>query len=188
MNRLIIFDFFGVISSEVSPKWFARHVSNDEARILKDKYIAPADKGEYSMRDAIDMIASDFGYDPLDIIKEWKSYAILNTKLLEVIKLLRRNNKIALLSNAASGVFEMLFDNFDFNFYFDKYFLSCDYKMVKPNLKFYDLCVKSFGINFDEIYFFDDNLTNVECLKNTNIKGIRFSGNDEIIPMLEKFI
>ena len=36
-NRLIIFDFFGVLGGELSPKWFSHHFTDEKAKELDKK-------------------------------------------------------------------------------------------------------------------------------------------------------
>ena len=50
MNRLIIFDFFGVLGGELSPKWFKNHFEENLAVELKNKYFIPADNGIYTIK------------------------------------------------------------------------------------------------------------------------------------------
>ena len=186
-NRLFIFDFFGVLSSEVAPKFFENHFSLEEAKKIKDNYFIPADSGIYSFLETLKRISQDYNLDYEEVKKEFKSYAVLNNDLLDKLLELRKNNYVALLSNAASGTFDFLFDGFDFNKYFDKYFISCDYKIKKPDLAFYSLCYNSFE-NIKEAYFFDDNISNVKVLEGTKIKGIQFKNNEELFYTLDKFL
>lgn len=188
-KRLILFDFYGVLGQEIAPKWFHNHINNEEeAKRIKDKYFEPADLGEFTFIETISNMANDLGFDKDDILNEMKSYVKANDELLSLILKLKEKNTIGLLSNAAIGIFDILYPNLDFNLYFDKYFISCDHKMKKPDLKFYQFAVNSFNQTFDEIYFIDDNLKNVEVLKGTKIKGILYKNNEELFQLLNKFI
>ena len=186
-NRLFIFDFFGVLSSEVAPKFFDNHFSNEDSKKTKDQYFIPADSGKYSFLETLKRISDDYKLDYEKVKKEFKSYAVLNNALLNKLLELRKNNYVALLSNAASGTFDYLFDGFDFDKYFDKHFISCDYKIKKPDLAFYELCYNSFN-NIEEAYFFDDNLPNVTVLEGSKIEGIQYKNNKELFNFLDKFI
>ena len=142
---LFLFDFYGVLSSEIAPKWFSNHIKDEEeASILKNKYFEPADLGKYTFKETIDRMAHDLGYNSIDILEEMKSYAKLNIELLNKILELKKKNKVGLLSNAAIGIFDLLFPDLDFHIYFDKAFVSCDYKIKKPDLKFYNLAIDQF--------------------------------------------
>jgi FMN phosphatase YigB (HAD superfamily) len=188
-NRLILFDFYGVISSEIAPKWFNNHIKDSTyAAILKNKYFKPADLGLFTFKETIHNMAIDLGFNEEEILTEMKSYAKLKIPLLDKIKELKKRNTIGLLSNAAIGIFDILFPSLDFNLYFDnKCFISCDYKIKNPDLKFYNLAVEGFDQNFDEIYFIDDNISNIKVLENTKIKGIPYKNNEELFKIINKF-
>ena len=90
-NRLIMFDFFGVLADEVAPKWFNNHIKDkEEAKRLKDLYFEKGDLGIYSFKETISNMAKDLGYDEIDIFNEMKSYAKLNYKLLDTLKELKK--------------------------------------------------------------------------------------------------
>ena len=184
--NLYIFDFFGVLSDEIMPKFFTNHIDDErKAKELKSYYLNPCDLGERSLKDAIRIISIDLKIDEIVIMNEIKGYARLNKDVLDFILTLKKNNKTALLSNASKDIFEMLFE-IDFNKYFDKTFISAYYGIMKPDIKFYEMCVNSFTKDFDNIYFIDDNIDNVLPLKNTKIQGIRFTGLDDLKEILKK--
>ena len=188
-KRLILFDFFGVLADEVAPKWFSNHIKDKaEANRLKNYYFEKGDLGEYTFKETIENMASDLGYDKDDILNEMISYGKLNLPLLNMVKELRKKNTVCLLSNACDGIFELLFPNLDFKEYFDKWFISCYYKIKKPDLRFYNLAVDILNQEFDEIYFIDDNMNNVSVLENTKIKGIQYTNLDTIMQFLKEFI
>lgn len=176
MKCLIIFDFFGVISSEISVRWF-----NKRNLDSKDYYFGPADLGERSFLETIDLMSRDLGYSSSDILAELKSYAKLNYELISYIKSLRDNNYVALLSNAPADIFEVLYPELDLNGLFDKVFISSNYKMKKPNLDFYKLCLNSFG-NVEAIMI-DDNISNLN-LSSIGIKGMLYKSNEDLFKKL----
>ena len=187
-NRLIIFDFFGVLGGELSPKWFSHHFTDEKAKELKDKYFIPADNGEYTIEETIMHMANDLGYEYDDILNEFKSNIMTNTELFTYINKLRKNNYIALLSNAAKGIFELFYPNINLNDYFDKVFISAYHHMQKPNFEFYNLCKDSFGVKFDSVYMIDDNIKNIKDLNQININGILYKNNKELFSILDDFI
>ena len=48
MDKVILFDFFVVISSEVSPIFFKRYFNEEDAKIIKEEIMSKGDKGELS--------------------------------------------------------------------------------------------------------------------------------------------
>lgn len=187
-KTLIIFDFYGVVGGEISPRWFRNHFSDEEASVLKEKYFVPADLGKYTIEETLQNMANDLGFKYEDILAEFKSYVVLNTKLLDYIKELRKNYTVALLSNAAEGIYELFFPGLKLEEHFDKVFLSFKYKIVKPDFRFYNLCVSSFNETFEQVIMIDDNINNVKDLNKINIKGILFKNNNDLKIELNKLL
>ena len=188
MSTLIIFDFYGVIGGEIAPKWFRNHFEQPLADELKSKYFIPADQGLYTFSETLEMMAKDLGFSYDEILKEMLSYVRVNNELLDYILKLRKNNDVALLSNAAKGIYDILFPNLVLEDYFDKLFISAYHNMQKPDLKFYNLCVNSFNKNYDEIYMIDDNIKNISHLDVIGIKGILYSNNEKLFKVLDAYL
>ncbi|MCR5741058.1 MAG: HAD-IA family hydrolase [Gammaproteobacteria bacterium] len=188
MKRLIMFDFYGVLGGEISPKWFKKHFPNDDYIALKNKYFIPADNGEYTITETLKMISKDFNMEYSDVLNGFMEYVKTNDELFEYIKKLRKNNTLALLSNAAIGIFDLFFPEINFSDYFDKAFISGEHRMQKPDLRFYSLCKNSFNTEFDEVYMIDDNPTNLKDLDKIGIKAIRYTDNKSLFEILDKFI
>lgn len=188
MNRLIIFDFFGVIGGELSPKWFKNHFEENKAIELKNKYFIPADNGIYTIEETINNMASDLGFTYDAILNEFKLNVSLNNELLDYIMKLRKNNKVILLSNAAKGIFELFYPNINLEEYFDKVFISAYHNMQKPDLNFYLKAINSFDNEFDEIYMIDDNIKNICHLNEINVKGILYKNNKDLFEILDKLL
>ncbi len=188
MKRLIIFDFFGVLGGELSPKWFGRHFNEEEAKVLKDKYFIPADNGEYTIVETLERMAGDLGFKYEDILNEFKENVYRNEELFNYLIKLRKNNTVALLSNAALGIFDLFYPNLDLNKYFDKVFISAYHNMQKPDLNFYLKAINSFDNEFDEIYMIDDNIKNICHLNEINVKGILYKNNKDLFNNLNKLL
>ena len=134
------------------------------------------------------MMSNDLGFTYDEIYNDFKSSISTNYELFDYILKLKKNNKVALLSNAVIGLFEMFYKDLDLNKYFDKVFISAYHKMQKPDFKFYNLCVDSFNQKFDEIYMIDDNIKNIKDLDKIGIKGIQYFDNKKLFKVLNNFI
>lgn len=187
-NRLIIFDFFGVIGGELSPKWFKKHFEEAMAMDLKNKYFIPADNGVYTIEETINNMANDLGFKYDDILNELKLNVSINYELLDYIKKLRLNNNVILLSNAAKGIFKLFYPSINLEEHFDKVFISAYHNMQKPDLKFYLKAINSFDYKFDEIYMIDDNIKNICHLDEINVKGIEYKNNNDLFKILDKYL
>ena len=183
-NKLIIFDFFGVIFGEIAPFFFARHFEGDEAKILKDKYFIPADMGLITQDELFTLMAEELSMNKQTILNEWEELIRLNEKMPAVIEALGRKYDIALLSNAPEGFVERLMEEYKLAHLFDKMFISSALKMAKPDKAIYEHCVSSFGKEYDEIFMIDDNLKNLEVLPDLGIKGVHFTSIENMLTDL----
>ena len=190
MSKLLIFDFFGVLSGEIANRFCFNHFSKDIAMKKKDEYFLKADIGERSFEDILQQMTKDLNLNYDDILQEFKNYGTINTELFEYILKLKKNNKnhIALLSNAPKDLHKLLYPQIDLNKYFEKVFISGQRGMSKPNLKFYELCVKEFNMDFEEIYMIDDSEKNLKNLDSLNIKCILFTNNEDLYKILDKYL
>ena len=190
MSKLFIFDFFGVISGEIANRFCYNHYSKESALIKKDSYFSKADIGLTTFDEIIKEMSKELNINYDEILKEFKTYGVINTKLLEYILKLKsnKNNHIALLSNGPKDCYKILFPEIDLNQYFEKVFISGQQGISKPNIKFYEICVNSFNIKFDEIFMIDDSEKNLKNLDTLNIKSILFINNEELFKALDKYL
>ena len=83
-------------------------------------------------------------------------YKILSTfsEVPEVLKTLKRKNyKLAILSNGTPTLLDELIKNNNLNNIFDNIFSIEEVGIYKPNSKVYDMPVKKFNIQKEEITF-----------------------------------
>ena len=176
-KTLLIFDCFGVITSEIAPIWFASRYPDDEAKKLKEEYFAGADRGEKSIGELVTRLSEGLNIPKNEIIEDWKKIFTVNYELIELISELKKSCYIALLSNAPQGLVESIIDKYEFGNLFDKVFISSHYKMAKPDRDFYSLCIDSFD-DADNFYMIDDNTKNLDGLSELKIKTHLFKTND----------
>lgn len=184
-KRLIIFDCFGVIFGEVAPVFFRNHFPPEEAAVLKEKYFIPADLGLVTFDKLFDDIAAELGMDKDEILTEWNSIIHLNEEIIPVIKELRKDSDVILLSNAVESFVEGIFEKHNLTELFDKIFISCYLKMAKPDPAIYQYAVAQMNKEYDEIYMIDDNIANVENLHKIGIKGIQYKSIESLDKLLK---
>ena len=81
MEKVILFDFFGVISSEVSPIFFKRYFNEEEAKRVKEEIMSKGDKGELSEEEIYDYDEesydddeNDYGVESQDDIDDFNDF------------------------------------------------------------------------------------------------------------------
>ena len=121
-------------------------------------------------------LAARYGMSKQSIIDEWNQLIYVKQDTLNVIEKLRQQGGVvALLSNASVEYIDYLFTKFDLYKYFDKIFVSAQYKFAKPDREFYKICLDSFAEKFDKIYFTDDRESNLFNLKEMGITPVLFT-------------
>lgn len=179
-KRLIIFDCFGVVFGEVAPVFFRKHFPPEEAAVLKDKYFIPADLGLVTFDELFDSISEELGMNKEDVLTEWNSIIRLNEDLIPVIKELKKDSDVILLSNAVESFVEGLFEEYNLTPLFDRIFISCHLKMAKPDPAIYQYAVAQMNKEYDEIYMIDDNFANIKNLHEIGIKGIQYKSVEDL--------
>ena len=179
-NKLVIFDFFGVICSEIAPFWFANHFEKKEAIKLKEKFFVPADLGEISLEDVFKKISLEYKFPINDIKNEWYSYIKIDFELVDYIKKIRNFADVVLISNAPSGFVENLIDTYKLNDLFDYIFISSQLHISKPDIRIYNHCLKTLNKSYTEMYMIDDNPKNLLPLPSLGIQPIVYKTIDDV--------
>ena len=179
-NTLIIFDCFGVIFEDVAPPFLKRFLPEDKANEVKERLFPPADRGEITYDTLLSNLAEELSLPRKEMEEEWNSMFILKKDTVSLIKKLKENNYIALLSNAPESVVENLFEKHGITELFDKIFVSHKYGLIKPQKEFYELCAGSFEKDFKKIYMIDDNRTNLEGLEKIGITPLLFESAEKL--------
>lgn len=187
-DTLIIFDCFGVLCTEISPRWFRLRYEEEEAKRLKALYYNGADKGEYNVYELLDKLESGLKIPKDTIISEWKMLLETNDELISFIKSLKGKYHLALLTNVVKDYVELLYGDKDyFTKIFDKSFNSWEYNMRKPEHEFYELCVNSYkDENIKHIYFIDDSDKNLVGIDDLGITPIKYINNKELFNVFDK--
>ena len=184
---LVIFDCFGVLAGRVTSIFMARHLSRERIKALEEDFILEGDRGNISREEFFARLADEAKMTVDEVKAEFDSLYVLHDDLMPVIESIRSFADTALLSNAFYGHCEGVIDRFGIRRLFDKVFLSCDYKMIKPDPNFYVLARDSFGKEYDEVYMVDDTDANLVPLADVGIKPIKYVSPDSVRSALSKY-
>jgi len=176
----VIFDFFGVISSEVAPLWFGERFSEEQAGLLKEKYMSPADRGDIGEEELFDNLSKLSGEPAEKIERDFMNLAVINREITELAEALGKKHKIALLSNAEAAWLHKILTKNDLYRLFDTMVISGEVRVSKPDWKIFEILLSRAGISADEAVFIDDNPKNVEAARTLGIDGIVFEGIDRL--------
>lgn len=176
MRKLFLFDCFGVVVSDVSTLWLNKYCDEKQKEYARKVLFRKVDTGMMSQDELYEQFAAQFGMNKQSLVEEWNSLVYVKQDTIEVIKRIRQNGDVvALLSNAAVEYIDYLFTEFDLYRYFDKIFVSAQFKTAKPDMEFYRIALDGFEEKFDKIYFTDDNPNNLHNLEELGITPILFT-------------
>ena len=188
MKDIILFDFFGVICSEIAPFWFGDRFDKETALRIKEELVGPADLGYIDETALFEHIARVCDTKADVVRREWLELAVIDEKMVNLVKSLKERYKVYLLSNAPGEfLHEILTKN---NLYplFDRIFISSEIKLAKPSPDYFEYCVREIGASGERMIFTDDNIKNVMAARNVGIDTVHFTGYEDYKTRLEELL
>ena len=174
MEKIILFDFFGVISSEIAPFWFRRHFRDDEADRIKMQIVTPADRGDITEAELFENISAYLGVPKDTVRSEWLELVKIDRELVEYIRELRKTHRVYLLSNAIGSFISKILEENSLYSLFDDMFISSDIHLIKPDEDYFRYCLEKIGAEPSDCIFTDDNIKNIEGARRVGITGIHY--------------
>ena len=99
----------------------------------------------------------------------------IDQRLINTIKDLKKNNyNCYLASDQEKYRAKYLYTNLGLNKYFIGAFFSCDLGCRKINPEFFKIIIKRLNIGTDKIYYWDDDINNIQVAKKMGINGYEF--------------
>ena len=185
-KKLIIFDFFGVISSEIAPIWLKKYFEEEEAKKIKKEIVSQVDIGTISEEELYNEIGSLAGVLPETVKSEWMDLVKINSELIDFIKKIKDKYKIVLLSNASETFLKRILNKYKLYDLFDNIIISSKEKLVKPSMEIYNLAINRMNVKPKEALIIDDNIVNIEGAKQAGIEGILYKDFNSFCIEFEK--
>lgn len=126
-------------------------------------------------------INSDYYPIAKDILNCWHNYLNDREEMINLLSLLKlKGYKLYLFSNTPHR-----FNEYKMNLkcldYFEKYVISADLKISKPNIEFYHSACQLCGIKPNESFFIDDSAQNIISANKIDMDGYIYNGNLELL-------
>lgn len=113
-----------------------------------------------------------------EMLSDFYSYMPPFPQMYEFIKRIKdAGYNVYLLSNATPRFFDNYL-NIPALTLMDGFFISCVYKMLKPQKEIYEVFCNKFSLNPEECFFIDDLPQNIDGAKNYGMKGFVFKNLD----------
>jgi 2-haloacid dehalogenase len=104
-------------------------------------------------------------------------------QILEKLKT-QDSHQLLALTNWSSETFPTALEMFDFLYSFKGIVVSGDEKLIKPDHRIYQLLFNRYGIAPQESVFIDDSPANIEAAQDLGMRGILFTGPDDLEKQL----
>ena len=111
----------------------------------------------------------------------------INEGVLDLIRRLQGNYKLAVLSNSPPGLAQWLADWNVLNF-FDVIFCSGEEGIAKPDPTAFELTLERLGLEPNEAVFIDDTREHVEAARKLGLQGIFFTTAQELEKELARLL
>jgi putative hydrolase of the HAD superfamily len=197
MIKHIIFDLGNVILDQETLRvrdYFLRIF--DTPKFESDDFFVglkrQVDSGEIKFKELLNLYEERFhvSMDYEDFIKRYQALYLddvagLNPKMMELVKSLRHNYSLYIMSNTVAPHFEAI-ANTGFTQYFNRVFRSDTDHFVKPETQAYEYVLKEIGAKGQECVFVDDLEINVKGAEAVGITGIVFKNPKQLVEDLKK--
>ncbi len=177
MIKAIIFDFFGVICPDLYWGWLRKQIPDLENQRgyfqeLSDQF----DLGKLSTTALIRILSEKTSVKEEKVIPFIEQSVQIDTEVVEVIKSLKRNYKIGLLSNSNTEFIEGILKDHNLNDLFDSIVISQKVGFIKPQREIFEIALKELNVEASEVLFVDDRESNTSAGEKLGIRGILYRG------------
>lgn len=177
MIKNIVFDLGNVILKG-SPNIVLEQIKIDKKQYesIKNDFFndwKSLDLGESTLREQLEKCKFDFEIDSEieEKLLHYYKYRPFNVEILELIKELKNKGyKIYILSNNNKEAEKYLLEIPDFKA-LDGWIFSCDYQIMKPDSKIYNILFETYNLKPEECFFIDDSRKNIETGNKLGMAG-----------------
>jgi putative hydrolase of the HAD superfamily len=113
---------------------------------------------------------------------------VLDVKLVDAIRALRRSYKTGLLSNAFSDLRQIIETRFPITDAFDVMIISAEVGLVKPDPQIYRLALDRLGVQPADAVFIDDFPQNIKAARAVGLHAIHFRSPAQAQAELEQLL
>ncbi len=184
--KIILFDVGGVLLKLHDPiSTFGLQI--DENEFLRTWIMSPSvrafesgqiDGDEFARRMIVEMKLPIDWQELLNRFNNWPDG--FYPKAIELVGRIPSRYTCAILSNTNAAHWQQVDVPGNFGERFDRYFLSYESGLLKPDQESFLQVIASYACRPEEILFFDDNPVNVAAAGNEGIRSVRIQGPEEL--------
>ncbi len=176
--KAIVLDMYGVIVKQTGDD-FVPYVQRTFPDLKPEEIYTPwfkADIGELTSLEVWEAIG--FQGDLEKIEKEYLDTIELNDGFLDFVTAIRKQYKLAIISNDSSRWSKYLRDKLDINKFFDVISISGDLKIQKPDERIFQLTIEQLGCNAEDCFYVDDREANLEAASKVEMNTVLFNSRN----------
>jgi HAD superfamily hydrolase (TIGR01509 family) len=178
--RCVVFDFFGVISSEVAKYWLANYFPPEQARKIKDALFPAADRGDVSQEALFAQLATMVKISPEQFAREFYSYVKIDPDMVALIRRLRGRTRLGLLTNAMAPFVRGILADHQLEPLFDDILVSAECRMAKPDHAFFRAMLEKLDVTAADAVMVDDNADNIAAAREVGMQTVLFTSCAEL--------
>jgi putative hydrolase of the HAD superfamily len=194
--KWVLFDLTGVIStwSFRSKKWKIinnkKYKERDFETIYFESNYSAYERGKIQHKEFVESyLLKNNDVFTLDEFVEIFKRSVTPVRGIEnILKKLKKNYKLAILSNEGIEWGNYKLDKSGLKRYFDKIIISSQIGFAKPDLKFYKKSLKLLNIEPKSCVFIDDLEENINAAEKLGIKSILFKNPHQLQKDLNKYL
>jgi putative hydrolase of the HAD superfamily len=186
MIRGIIFDCFGVLYGgslsllvSLAPKDRQQEVTDINSQ---------KDYGFISYAEYLEQLGQIVGKTPEEVDAIIRKKHVRNDDLVEYVASLRKDYRVAMLSNIGDSVIEQLFSKEELDQLFDVVVLSHNEGLAKPNPAIFTLTAERMGLSPGECVMIDDIESNCDGAEIAGMYSVQHITNDGTRQTVEKIV
>lgn len=184
-NVLILFDPSGYVNKSVSPEKREKFLDV----VFKSAEWKKLDLGTLSYENAKKIFKEKLKDcdNEVDMLFGDNLYGLLKPimKNTELLKNLKKNYNLYILSNFHKESFETVSSKHEFFTYFDGGIVSAYHQCLKPDERIYRLLIEKYGLKPEETLFIDDLAENVEAAGKIGINTIHLTDYNTLSDRLK---
>lgn len=129
----------------------------------------------------------ELALDIEEIMEEWIELLLPIENNIKLVSLLKEKGyHLYIISNFHLDAYNRFLKKQDWFTLFDGAIISAKEKLIKPDLRIYELLLERYHLNADECLFIDDSLDNINACKNVGMDSIHLPNHSKLEEKLKE--
>lgn len=179
MIKALIFDCFGVFYTDPVFAYMRDPATPPEKARALHALDEQAARGQLDKNGFITQAALILGTSENEVERRFFQSAERDEQLVWFVRSLRKNYKVAMLSNIGGDMMDGFFSPEERKRLFDTVILSGDVKMAKPDRAIFELACERLGVELNEAVMIDDMQTTCDIVKTFGMQSVCYKNFEQ---------